>query len=553
MADEREQPDQMEPLGPEYEALQRRLLTDGTVWRARLPSTERLERRLDVLTNQERAAHFRAAGARQSGRLQLLSQLTGGYTVFQGRIRTALALTTVAVVVVLFAVLFYGFVGHKAGNTASPGGTQTTIVSQPTNAPAQHQYGDAVPAVAPGNPNVVYKLVPGSGSSGQLVLARSTDGGATWKTFALPSVHGGSAPTPQVVFVSPLNPQYVFLTVTVDLPSGDSGLQPCPQSITTSGVQSYVALSGGSPVCAVEFLSRDGGAHWSLVHLPASAAPAALGDTSGYVFPTFYLFSNGTTVFHVQGNRLYSTTNVEPGSPPNYPETQSTATIRIVVSTDGGLNWSYADDALASKGTIICDYAATPDGSTLFAVTAAGCNSEAAPSAFLWRSDDAGAHWTVVGRLPDNAEMGMIAVSRGSGQTPLLYINMAKETCTTSPYISRPRSGSCGLDASPANLQVSANGGKTWTAAPTRGFPTGQPQSPGMPLGVLNDGSVLFLASMAQDTDGFYTWKLGETSWHHVGPNFTGASSAFVVPGAKNVVCVVTGHQSNFAVSTFSV
>jgi hypothetical protein len=74
-----------------------------------------------------------------------------------------------------------------------------------------------------------------------------------------------------------------------------------------------------------------------------------------------------------------------------------------------------------------------------------------------------------------------------------------------------------------------------------------------MPLGVLNDGSVLFHASVVQDTDGFYTWKLGETSWHHVGPNFTAASSAFVVPGAQNVVCVVTGVQSNFAVSTFSV
>ncbi|HEY7355191.1 MAG TPA: hypothetical protein VH590_01960, partial [Ktedonobacterales bacterium] len=318
MADERELPDQMEPLGPEYEALQRRLLTDGTVWRARLPSTERLERRLDMLTNQERAAHFRAAGARQSGKLQLLPQLTGGYMMFQGRIRTALALTTVAVVVVLFAVLFYGFVGHKGSSTASPSSTKVpTPGSQATNAPAQHQYGDAVPAVAPSNPNVVYKLVPASGSSDQLVLARSTNGGATWKTFALPAVHGGNNPTPQVVFVSPQNPQYVFLTVSMALPSGDPGFQSCPQSITTSGAQSYVALSGGGPICAVEFLSRDGGAHWGLVHLPASAAPAALGDTSGYVFPTSYLFSNGTTVFHMQGNRLYATTNVEPGSPPN--------------------------------------------------------------------------------------------------------------------------------------------------------------------------------------------------------------------------------------------
>jgi len=557
MADEHEKPNMREPLGPAYEALQQRLLDDGAAWRAGLPSTERLEQRLTALHRQERADHFRPADALWGNQARPIHQITGEYSMFRGRLRVALAAVTIAAVVVLFAVLFYGFAGHKAGTAVNPDSTNTASPTPvATNFPTPPPYKNVVPMVAPSDPNVVYKLVPTNGASDTSLLARSTDGGATWRTFALPSVTGGT-PTPLVVFVSPLNPQDVFLTVSVELASGTSGFQSCPKSVTVSGLSSYVALSGGSPTCAVEFLSTDGGGHWKRVHLPADAAPAALGDTSGYVTRTGVLFSNGTTVFHVQGNRLYSTTNVEPGASPNSPEAQSTITIRIVVSTDGGFNWSYADTALATNTQAVCDYTATPSGSTLFAVTSAGCNLEGAPPTFLWRSDDAGAHWTEVGQLPGNAEMGMIAVSRDNGQSPLLYIDMAKETCTTYPYISKPNSGGCGIDTSPANLQVSADGGKTWKAAPIRGFPTMQPnnmlQNPGAPLGVLSDGSILFLARSAQDSDSFFIWKLGDTSWHRVGPSLNNVISAFVVPGPKNVICSVTEFQSDFEVHTFSI
>lgn len=554
MTNQQEQPNTMEPLGPAYEVLQQRLLADGALWRAGLPSTERLEQRLNALARQGQGAkehHARPAAeaSERRSRLRLINETKGDFSVFHGRLRTIAAVATIAAVVALFAVLFYGFAGHGSKTGSSPG---TPSASQTTT----HSFNTYV-AVAPSNPNVLYRLAPANGASNPSLLARSTDGGATWRTFALPTVKGGTA-TPSVVFVSPLNPQDVFLTVTVTLSSGTPGAQRCPKSVTASGLSSYAALGGGPSYCEVEFLSRDGGAHWGQVHLPASATPAALGDTSGYVYPSVAssLFSNGATVFHVQGNRLYSTTNVDPGNPPTSSEAQSGGTIRIVVSTDGGLDWSYADGALATNTQSICDYAATPSGSTLFAVTSAGCNVEGAPSAFLWRSDDAGAHWAKVEQLPGNVEMGMIAVSRDNGQSPLLYIDMAKETCTISPYISRPNAGSCGFDASPANLQVSADGGKTWTSAPTRGFPTFQGntlQNPGAPLGVLSDGSVLFLAQQLQGPEGFYTWKLGETSWHQVGPSFNAVSSAFVVSGGRNTACLVTGLQSNFEVHTFSV
>jgi hypothetical protein len=69
----------------------------------------------------------------------------------------------------------------------------------------------------------------------------------------------------------------------------------------------------------------------------------------------------------------------------------------------------------------------------------------------------------------------------------------------------------------------------------------------------LSDGSVLFLGSASPDSSNFYTWKMGEASWHQVGPGFKNVSSVFTVAGAKDTVCVVTGGQSNFAVSTASI
>src|SRR5262249_10581183 len=45
----------------------------------------------------------------------------------------------------------------------------------------------------------------------------------------------------------------------------------------------------------------------------------------------------------------------------------------------------------------ICDFTATPTGATLFALTAtpaSECSFDAPPPLALWRSDDAGLHWT---------------------------------------------------------------------------------------------------------------------------------------------------------------
>src|SRR6185437_11448284 len=111
MADKQEQPHQLEPLGPAYEALQRRLIDDGAAWRAGLPPTERLEQRLNALKNQQRAAQFRASDVKRGSRLQALSPMNGAYSMFRGRLRVALAVISLAAVVALFVVLFHGFAG----------------------------------------------------------------------------------------------------------------------------------------------------------------------------------------------------------------------------------------------------------------------------------------------------------------------------------------------------------------------------------------------------------------------------------------------------------
>jgi hypothetical protein len=543
MADQNDPFPTREPLPPELEPLHRRLLDDGALWRARLPSTERLEQRLKSLTQQERYMRLMVPAENRPGRLSLIDRVKGKQDMLRGRFKTALAVVTIAAVVALFAVLFYGFAGHMLRTTAQPTSTATHPTSEATNFPTGH-YGEEVPIVAPSDPEVVYKLVPANGSADQQMLARSTDGGATWQMLAVPSV--GTSSGVQAAFVSPLNPQAVFLTVGVQLSGTTPGAQPCPPDLASGSFNSYVALAGDYSYCDVEFLSTDGGRQWSRVHLPADAVPAALGDSSGNLFYPYnsgygILFSTSATVFHVQGNRLYSVTDVDASD----GLSGGSGAIRIVVSTDGGLNWSYADEALASSVQSICDYAATPSGATVFAITSDPCSAGRPIS--LWRSDDAGAHWAKVRQLSGWAEAGMIAVSRDNGQTPLLYINMAQ---------AKVDNQTVSLNLSPANVVVSADGGETWAPAPIQGFPTTQPgNTPGYagpPLGILSDGSVLFRARTGQAIDSFYAWKLGDASWQQVGPNFNTVVAAFVVSGANNTICAITSAQSVYSVHTFN-
>ena len=540
MANEHDQFDLMEPLPQELNALQRRLLQDGAYWRAGLPSTGRLEQQLDALTRQEqtsqRAARRTPALARRRRGLWLLKGPKGASSMFQGRIKTMMAVVAIAAVVVLFALLFYGFAGHS-----TTGGVPHSTVIPPTPAGpsgGSQQYQDdtwATPQIAPSNPQVVYQLAQASASAA-LTLKRSADGGKTWKAFAVPAGSSADDFKPGIV-VNPLNAQFVYLTA-----NGTRSDNGCSAATTYSGQSS---LSGGQNICDVQYLSQDGGAHWSVLQLPL---PDALGDTSMFGWPS-PLTSYSLSVFHVQGTRLYSALG---------PYTENGAVLaataaRLVTSTDGGLTWQLIDADVAD-GTGVCDYAPDPASSTLFAITSENCSSPGVSSLTLWRSDDAGAHWTQVGDLPNNADLGMILVSRGAGQQPLLYIDMAQMTGGGAYAVdfSGPQAGGGGIDFSPTNLQVSADGGQTWQSAPVNGFPDAK-GTPGKPLGILGDGSVLFVVQSQSGAASFYTWKSGDASWHKVGPTVQAIRYAFVTaPNAagKQTLYAVTDHNFKFAVSS---
>ncbi len=520
MADEREQPNQMEPLGPEYEALQRRLLSDGARWRAGLPSTERLEQRLKTLTGQEQMPRLPAAASERHSRLRLVNRMEGDSSVFQGRMKTITAAVAIAAVVALFIVLFQGF-GLGRGHTITGSSTTATPTIPPTPAATpQPDLSYRLPVIAPSNPQIVYRMMLASGSAVQLVLQRSADGGASWHNFALPAQSNGPQPT---IFVSPLDAQKVFVSL-----GGTLVNNTC---MPRQGAGSYSTLSSGNNVCGLQYLSQDGGAHWTQLHFPSN-------DVLGGFGIGFWVDSrSGVYSLQVQDTRLYSALGPWVSNP--YGSGTSTSP-QIVTSDDGGVTWQVMDNGLPLTTDSLCDAAPAPTGSTVFALLSSTSSCAGKPLT-LWRSDDAGAHWAQVTQLKNDVPIGMAVVSSGNAAQPLLYLNTGSGSCPSGAYISfSPASGICG--GAPTDLQVSADGGKTWHAAPTQGYPD-QKRNPGQPQGVLSDGSVLFLVN-----NQFYSWKAGAAAWQQVGPSISGNFQYALVTSASSgqqTLWVVTSQGSS--------
>jgi hypothetical protein len=184
---------------------------------------------------------------------------------------------------------------------------------------------------------------------------------------------------------------------------------------------------------------------------------------------------------------------------------------RLVTSIDGGITWQVADAALAQQGYTVCDYAPTPTGSTVFALAQQGtCQSQ--ERAKLWRSDDAGKHWALVGPAPENDFDYIVATSSRNGGQPILYL--------------------LGTGAFPG-IQVSIDGGKTWQTASSQGIPTGGGFVT-VAFGVLPDGSITWGASPAEassfhQTILFLAWKYGDAAWRQVAPPLTVAPTYLLV------------------------
>jgi hypothetical protein len=235
-----------------------------------------------------------------------------------------------------------------------------------------------------------------------------------------------------------------------------------------------------------------------------------------------------------QGNRLYAAVGCGPQC--------SGPSDDIVTSADGGAQWTQADHDIRAAGHYVCDFSAAPSGADVFAITATeSCGNESAPPIYLWHSADAGAHWTKVRQLPANGWRGIAVVSQPSGQ-PLLYIQLPQIT---------PQSHTEAVIDGPTHLMVSANDGKTWTAAPASGI-GGSTESPSGPLCVLSDGLVIEYFGDTT-TSALYGWRLGETTWRMVATPFKGDLRQLIVAqeGESDALLAVTSGEKGVTIQSY--
>jgi hypothetical protein len=435
-----------------------------------------------------------------------------------GRLRALAGAMAAITLVVLFALLLRGVAASRTSNVHGVGGSPTTppTVSPTASGTGQWQTYQGLiytttlaehmdPAIAPTDPATVYVA-----TLNPFGLKRTTDEGAHWTNLTLP---GNTSSLEDIqVFVSPLDAQVVFVALTSPLPPGASQ-SACPtlagRALSTQSLVSQAwgsswlsarVPSGGSIFCTQVYESRDGGGHWQQPSLPG---PGVIQDLS----PLSDQFPQGH-VLQSQGTRLFALMGCGPLCAG--PVTD------LIRSDDGGTTWHLADGDIRNAGDAVCDFAPSPSGGDIYAITTAGgCSQMTVPPEDLWHSPDGGAHWSHVGALSTSAAFGMAVVPQAGG-APLLYIHMPPGVVQ-----GHGTSISYGL----TNLHASSDGGKTWHAAPSAGIPDGW-SPPSLPMGVLSDGTVIESFKSPYSVDGsttsqasqLYGWKLGESAWQPVAP-----------------------------------
>jgi hypothetical protein len=354
----------------------------------------------------------------------------------------------------------------------------------------------AAPLFAPSNPLVAYELpAPSANGNGAAHdFQRTDDGGATWQAISPPQTPG---PLMNAAFrVSPLDAHNVFLQVDFGVPLNGDGSLTCPGPLASRGRpfggRFLLAPRSNTGNCPALFYSTDGGDHWVPSHLPMP------GDL---VYANESWPMTNTTVPREQGGRLYAELQLAPNG-------ASPLGVRYMVSADHGATWQLADTALFTQAPAICTEVATQQGTSLFALTAdTNCFDSSDRARTLWRSDDNGATWIQEGPLPAPAQQ-LFATGGGGGPQPLLYA------------ITLDQSGNPTL----SGIQVSANSGHTWQAAPLAGAPA--TRSLYQIAGMLSDGSLV--AAMLPSTPltqppttytiTLYALKAGAAAWRQLSP-----------------------------------
>jgi photosystem II stability/assembly factor-like uncharacterized protein len=176
--------------------------------------------------------------------------------------------------------------------------------------------------------------------------------------------------------------------------------------------------------------------------------------------------------------------------------------------SDDGATWQFVDQGLTTEQRCIEDIAVPRSGTTLFATTLNQCSSAIynTDTAQLWRSDDAGTHWTSVSSLSAILAYLLEVVNVSSQAQPVLIDRGTPPT----------------LDS----MRFSLDNGKTWQPTPTL---EGQELAGVGQLGVLRDGSIL-----EQTKAGFYAWKAGDAGWHKVAPALPGTVEGALIVSDSN-------------------
>ncbi|HKT37504.1 MAG TPA: sialidase family protein, partial [Ktedonobacterales bacterium] len=372
-------------------------------------------------------------------------------------------------VVVLLAVVLKTFVRPHVGTSTSTINTRTPatsatpsfagrwkVLSRFSGIPApQPDAKNPSLVVAPSNPLIAYQVtfVRSGSKSASISIQRTDNGGASWGKIALPTAIAVDSNVAGVhLLISPLNASYLFLSV----------------DWFTPGCSTFAQYG----VCSGQYMSQDSGSGpWVSPYMPTSGDlwNLQVGDDGHLLYGT-----------------IYTPTYSSGASPAN----------GLMVSDDGGMRWRAADSDLTTAGLGISSSAAATSGPTVYAVTEpAQPDPQHDPTYQLWRSDDAGVHWSHVGGAPPNMPGTLLA---SGGSQSILYFQQSASPNQPSPQ-----------------LTFSIDGGYTWNPVPLVGVDPVDAQSDTLPL-VLNDGSLLATFRDGNDTR-FFIWAPGG-SWREVAP-----------------------------------
>jgi hypothetical protein len=501
-------------MPPELLPLHHRLTDDGERWRRRVPDGAGLGdwARAALATRAESHERSRQAAAQprlREQRLELLDSehLSGpkgpmlDMKLKMNRIRGFVGAAAAVLVVGLIALVLTQGLAHRTGPGATAGAAATPHATPLTTQTQNSLQPQDLPIVAQSDPTVVYKLASGA-------LQRSSDGGATYNTLALPKTDLSVVATMSIA-VSPLDASHVFLMAsgTKDGQGCNPSSGPYPTIATHGGI-----MASGFVPCVDQFISANGGQTWSQPKLPTR------GLLGGFNLLRAAQGAYGTPAytFQAQGQRLYSAMafDNQSGSLVDSPGA------RLVASDDGGMTWSFVDTTLAASNRFICDFGASPIPSVVYAVTGdQACGAMSYPNLSLWRSDNGGQSWSRVRSLPTLAETGIFVGAHGELYTYTPQVTVQGHGATTSD--------------SPTDAVVSVDSGMTFLSAPTAGLPSDANLFG--PYATLADGSIVFGEYGPQPVEGpntLYSWSKGQSSWTKIAEVPAGIGSVTAAPVA---------------------